>query len=50
MCACAFGEVVCVVEVGVGACGGPWGGEDVLEALEDLFLVEFGPRFVILSE
>jgi hypothetical protein len=42
--------MVCVVEVNVGAGGGLWNDEDVLEALEDLFLSECGPRFVIRSE
>ena len=46
----AFRMVVCVVEVDVGAGGGSWSGEDVLEALEDVFLFECGPRFVIWSE
>ena len=34
----AFGKVLCVIEVEVGACGGSWGGEDGLEALKDLLL------------
>jgi hypothetical protein len=50
VCACAFGKVVCVIEVDEGACGGSWRGEDVLETLEDLLLSECGPRFVIRSE
>ena len=49
-CVCAFGNVVCAVEVDVVAGGGSWSGEDVLEALEDLFLSECGPRFVTRSE
>ena len=38
MCVCAFGKVVCVVEVDVGAGDGLFSGEDVLKALEDLFM------------
>ena len=49
-CVCALGKVVCVIEVDIGAGGGSWRGEDVLEALEDLFLSECGPRYVIRSE
>ena len=47
---CLLKGGVCVVEVDVCAGGGSWSGEDVLEALEDLFLSECGPRFVIRSE
>ena len=36
VCVRAFGKVVCVVEVDVGAGDGSWRGEDVLEALKDL--------------
>ena len=50
VCVCAFGKVVCVVKINVGAGGGSWSGEDVLEALEDLFLSECGPRCVIWSD
>jgi hypothetical protein len=38
VCVCAFGNMLCAVEVDVVAGGGSWSGEDVLEALEDLFL------------
>ncbi len=41
VCVCAafaFGKVIWVIEVGVGACDGLWSGEDVFEAVEDLFL------------
>ena len=47
VCVSAFGKVVCVVEVDVCASGGLWGGEDVLEVLQDFFLSECGPRCVI---
>ncbi len=41
VCVCACGKEACVIEVDVGAgAGGSWSGEDVLEALEDLFLSE----------
>jgi hypothetical protein len=50
VCVCAFGKVLCVIEVDVGAFGGSWSSKDVLEALEDLFLPECSPRFVIRSE
>ena len=50
VCVCAFGKVVCVIEVDVGASGGSWSGEDVLEVLEDLFVSECGSRFVVPSE
>ncbi len=49
VCVCAFGKVVCVVEVDVGVGGGLWSNVNVLEALEDLFLSECGPRCVCHS-
>ena len=33
LCVCAFGKVVCDVEVDLSAGGGLWSGEDVLESL-----------------
>ena len=50
VCVCAFGKVVCVVQVDEDAGDGSWSGDDVLKALEDLFLSECGPRCVIRSE